>query len=166
MRAFDGEPERGVQVHRVRVSDYAQQPGGAAGAGGHGRTGKLTLRVAETFRPRPRAPRSRSCAPAACAADWSSSSERLAARSKRSSWTAATRQRTGREFQFEYETRQATIDALAGKLGRSTSTRPRRPDAQPGLDRRHALVDRRCQNATVAESASLRRGGAKHKQVR
>jgi hypothetical protein len=77
-----------------------------------------------------------------------------------------THQRTGREFQFETDTRQATIDALLAQLGVS-------PDAAT-IDQTRSMVligDTRwsivaIQKATISESASLRRGGAKHKQVR
>jgi len=79
---------------------------------------------------------------------------------------AATHKRTGREFQFETETRQATIDALLAELGVPTSSvhvDPTRSLVQIG-DTRWSIVAIR--KATISESASLRRGGAKHKQVR
>jgi hypothetical protein len=79
---------------------------------------------------------------------------------------AASRQRTGREFQFETETRQATIDALLLELGVPASSAhvdPSRSLVQIG-DARWSIVA--IQKAAIGESASLRRGGAKHKQVR
>ncbi|MBV9579537.1 MAG: NADP-dependent oxidoreductase [Chloroflexi bacterium] len=51
VRAFDGEPERGIRVHQVRVSDYAQNQAALQGLADLVATGKLTLRVAETFPP-------------------------------------------------------------------------------------------------------------------
>jgi len=79
---------------------------------------------------------------------------------------AATHTRTGREFQFETETRQATIDALLQELGISADlvrVDPNRTLVQIGETRWSIVTS---QKATVSESASLRRGGAKHKQVR
>jgi hypothetical protein len=79
----------------------------------------------------------------------------------------ATHQRTGREFQFETETRQAAIDALLVELGVSPEVAhvdPTRSLVQVG-DARWSIVA--VQKPTViTENASLRRGGAKHKQVR
>jgi hypothetical protein len=78
----------------------------------------------------------------------------------------ATHQRTGREFQFDADTRQATIDALLLELGVPISAvhvDPTRSLVQIG-DIRWSIVA--IQKAVITESASLRRGGAKHKQVR
>ena len=115
VRAFDGEPERGIHVQRVRVSDYAQQSGGAAAAWRTWsplarsslrvcrdrfalRRGHRATEVARRRRPRPTGHRLLSLRPLGFKAI---ESER------------GRPQRTGREFQFESDTRQATIDALA-----------------------------------------------------
>jgi len=77
-----------------------------------------------------------------------------------------TRQRTGREFQFETESRQASIDALLVELGVSPEAATVDPTRSLVLigDTRWSIVS--AAKAVVTESASLRRGGAKHKQVR
>jgi NADPH:quinone reductase-like Zn-dependent oxidoreductase len=51
VRGFEGESERGIKVHLVRVSDYARNQAALAALGGLVEQGKLTLRVAETFPP-------------------------------------------------------------------------------------------------------------------
>jgi NADPH:quinone reductase-like Zn-dependent oxidoreductase len=51
VRAFDGEPERGIQVHQVRVSDYAHNQAALQRLADMVARGQLTLRVAETFPP-------------------------------------------------------------------------------------------------------------------
>jgi len=51
VRAFDGEPERGIHVHQVRVSDYAHNHAALQGLADMVAGGQLTLRVAETFPP-------------------------------------------------------------------------------------------------------------------
>jgi NADPH:quinone reductase-like Zn-dependent oxidoreductase len=51
VRAFDAEPERGIHVHQVRVSDYAQNQAALQGLADMVASGKLTLRVAETVPP-------------------------------------------------------------------------------------------------------------------
>ncbi|MGH2363278.1 MAG: NADP-dependent oxidoreductase [Chloroflexota bacterium] len=48
---FEGEPERGITIDRVRVSDYAHNQAALAGLARLAGEGKLTLRVAEQFRP-------------------------------------------------------------------------------------------------------------------
>lgn len=76
-------------------------------------------------------------------------------------------QRTGREFQFEVETRQAAVDALVAELGLAPDVAhadPARMLVQIG-DARWSIVATQKQTV-VAENSSLRRGGAKHKQVR
>ncbi|MBV9579536.1 MAG: hypothetical protein JO057_13190 [Chloroflexi bacterium] len=75
--------------------------------------------------------------------------------------------RTGREFQFDAATRQAAVAALLAELQVSESAAV--VDATRTLvlvgDARWSIVA--IQNPTVvSESSSLRRGGAKHKQVR
>jgi NADPH:quinone reductase-like Zn-dependent oxidoreductase len=51
VRAFQGETERGITIHQVRVSDYAENQEALDGLGRLVGQGKLTLRVAETFPP-------------------------------------------------------------------------------------------------------------------
>jgi len=51
VREFAGEPERGIQVQRVRVSDYAQNQAALQSLADMVASGNLTLRVAETFPP-------------------------------------------------------------------------------------------------------------------
>jgi NADPH:quinone reductase len=51
VRAFEGEPERGIRVHHVRVSDYAQNQEALRGLSTLAAHGGLRLRVAETFPP-------------------------------------------------------------------------------------------------------------------
>jgi hypothetical protein len=74
--------------------------------------------------------------------------------------------RTGREFQFEVESRQAAIGALLQELGvppESAHTDMARTLVQIA-DTRWSIVAH--QKTVLAENSSLRRGGAKHKQVR
>ena len=74
--------------------------------------------------------------------------------------------RTGREFQFDVDTRQAAIDALVNALGIPPDTAhadPARTLVQIG-DARWSIVAQ--QKTTLTEDSTLRRGGAKHKQVR
>jgi hypothetical protein len=74
--------------------------------------------------------------------------------------------RTGREFQFEVETRQAAIEALVRQLGIAPDTAhadPARTLVQIG-DARWSIVAQ--QTTQLTEDSTLRRGGAKHKQVR
>ncbi|HEY1296156.1 MAG TPA: hypothetical protein VGJ60_24005 [Chloroflexota bacterium] len=78
-----------------------------------------------------------------------------------------TRQRTGREFQFETESRQAAIDALLLELGvplEAVTVDSTRTLVLIG-DTRWSIVAIQKPTA-ITENASLRRGGAKHKQVR
>jgi hypothetical protein len=73
--------------------------------------------------------------------------------------------RTGREFQFEVDTRQAAIDALVASLGiapESAHADPARTLVQIG-DARWSIVAQ--QKTVLTEASALRRGGAKHKQV-
>jgi NADPH:quinone reductase len=51
VRAFEGEPERGIQVQQVRVSDYARNQVALGRLADMVASGDLTLRVAETFPP-------------------------------------------------------------------------------------------------------------------
>ncbi|MBV9327574.1 MAG: ABC transporter substrate-binding protein [Chloroflexi bacterium] len=51
VRAFEGEPERGIHVHQVRVSDYAQNQAALQGLADQVASGALTLRVAQTVPP-------------------------------------------------------------------------------------------------------------------
>lgn len=51
VRAFEGETERGITIHQVRVAEYAQNQGALDRLGQLVAQGKLTLRVAETFPP-------------------------------------------------------------------------------------------------------------------
>jgi hypothetical protein len=74
--------------------------------------------------------------------------------------------RTGREFQFDVDTRQAAIDALVSALGIPPDTAhadPARTLVQIG-DARWSIVAQ--QKTRLTEDSGLRRGGAKHKQVR
>jgi hypothetical protein len=77
-----------------------------------------------------------------------------------------TRQRTGREFQFEVDTRQAAVDALLSHLEvapEAATVDPSRTLVLVG-DTRWSIVS--VTRTIVTEPPSLRRGGAKHKQVR
>ena len=47
----EGETERGITIHQVRVAEYAQNQGALERLGQLVAQGKLTLRVAETFPP-------------------------------------------------------------------------------------------------------------------
>jgi NADPH:quinone reductase-like Zn-dependent oxidoreductase len=49
--AFEGEPERGITVHQVRVSDYARNSAALQGLTDLVAAGKLTLRVGATVPP-------------------------------------------------------------------------------------------------------------------
>ncbi len=74
--------------------------------------------------------------------------------------------RTGREFRFDAENRQGAIDALVRELGVAPETAhadPARTLVQIG-DARWSIVA--VQKTVLTENSSLRRGGAKHKQVR
>ena len=51
VRAFEGETERGITIHQVRVAAYAQNQGALDRLGQLVAQGKLTLRVAEIFPP-------------------------------------------------------------------------------------------------------------------
>jgi NADPH2:quinone reductase len=51
VRGFEGETERGITVHQVRVAEYAENQAALDGLGKLVTQGKLTLRVAETFPP-------------------------------------------------------------------------------------------------------------------
>lgn len=51
VRAFDGEPERGIHVHQVRVSDYAHNQAALQQLADMVSAGALTLRVAKTVPP-------------------------------------------------------------------------------------------------------------------
>ncbi len=51
VRGFQGESERGITVHQVRVSDYAENQAALDKLGKLVSEGKLTLRVFETFPP-------------------------------------------------------------------------------------------------------------------
>ncbi len=51
VRGYDGESERGIVIHGVRVAEYAQNRAALKGLGDLASQGKLTLRVAETFPP-------------------------------------------------------------------------------------------------------------------
>ena len=51
VRLFNGEPERGITVSQVRVSDYAENQAALDALGRLAESGGLTLRVAETFPP-------------------------------------------------------------------------------------------------------------------
>jgi hypothetical protein len=80
---------------------------------------------------------------------------------------AASRQRTGREFTLEADHRQAAIDALLGRLHvapEAAVVDPSRTLVRIG-ERLWTLV-RTAAAAERATDPSLRRGGAKHKQVR
>jgi NADPH:quinone reductase-like Zn-dependent oxidoreductase len=51
VRAFDGQPERGITVHQVRVSDYAHNQAALQSLADLVAAGKLTLRLAEEVPP-------------------------------------------------------------------------------------------------------------------
>jgi len=51
VRGFEGDTERGIAIHQVRVSDYAENHEALDGLGQLVSHGKLTLRVAEAFPP-------------------------------------------------------------------------------------------------------------------
>ncbi|MGE0056881.1 MAG: zinc-binding alcohol dehydrogenase family protein [Dehalococcoidia bacterium] len=51
VRGYDGESERGIVIHGVRVAEYAENQAALKGLGDLASQGKLTLRVAETFPP-------------------------------------------------------------------------------------------------------------------
>jgi NADPH:quinone reductase-like Zn-dependent oxidoreductase/ABC-type nitrate/sulfonate/bicarbonate transport system substrate-binding protein len=51
VRGFDGESERGIRVHQVRVSDYARNQAALQQLADMVAAGTLTLRVAQTFPP-------------------------------------------------------------------------------------------------------------------
>jgi NADPH:quinone reductase-like Zn-dependent oxidoreductase len=51
VRAFEGQAERGIQVHQVRVSDYAHNQAALQRLADMVAAGQLTLRVAQTFPP-------------------------------------------------------------------------------------------------------------------
>jgi len=79
---------------------------------------------------------------------------------------AATRQRTGREYNLERETRQSAIEELLHVLGVSeedSRVDPTRTLVEVGGALWTLVTTRPKAEAT---SASLRRAGAKHKRVR
>ena len=51
VRGFEGESERGIKVHHVRVGEYAQNQAALDKLARLVEQGKLTLRVAETTPP-------------------------------------------------------------------------------------------------------------------
>ena len=51
VRGFEGETERGITIHQVRVAEYAENQAALDGLGQLVAQGKLTLRVAKTFPP-------------------------------------------------------------------------------------------------------------------
>jgi NADPH:quinone reductase-like Zn-dependent oxidoreductase len=51
VRGFDGEPERGIRIHQVRVSDYAHNQPALQRLAEMVASGQLTLRVAQRFPP-------------------------------------------------------------------------------------------------------------------
>jgi NADPH:quinone reductase-like Zn-dependent oxidoreductase len=51
VRAFEGESARGIQIHQVRVSDYAHNQAALQRLADMVTAGQLTLRVAQTFPP-------------------------------------------------------------------------------------------------------------------
>jgi NADPH2:quinone reductase len=51
VRAFEGQSERGITIHQVRVTDYLHNQAALDGLGQLVAKGKLSLRVAETFPP-------------------------------------------------------------------------------------------------------------------
>ena len=51
VRGFEGETERGITIHQVRVAEYVQNQGALDRLGHLVAQGKLTLRVAETYPP-------------------------------------------------------------------------------------------------------------------
>jgi hypothetical protein len=80
---------------------------------------------------------------------------------------STTRRRTGREYRFEVETRQAAIDALLHELGLSADrvrVDPTRTLVEMGPSLWTVVAMSRTSQQAVA--ASLRRAGAKHKRVR
>jgi hypothetical protein len=79
---------------------------------------------------------------------------------------AASRQRTGREYQLDCATRQAALEELLHLLGLSQDVvrvDPTRTLVEVG-ERRWTLVAAPRQRDSA--SGTQRRGGAKHKQVR
>lgn len=79
---------------------------------------------------------------------------------------AATRQRTGREYQLDCDTRQAAVEELVHLLGLSLDVvrvDPTRTMVEVG-ERRWTLVA--APRERDSASGTQRRGGAKHKQVR
>jgi hypothetical protein len=81
-----------------------------------------------------------------------------------------TRQRTGREVQLDVDTRQAAVEALLAQLGVAPAVATVDPSRTLVLvgDTRWSIVATAgaTQQAPITESPGLRRGGAKHKQVR
>jgi NADPH:quinone reductase-like Zn-dependent oxidoreductase len=51
VRAFDGQPERGITIHAVRVSEYAHNQEALRRLSTLAANGQLRMRVAETFPP-------------------------------------------------------------------------------------------------------------------
>jgi NADPH:quinone reductase len=51
VRVFEGQPERGINVHQVRVSDYARNQAALQRLADMVASGQLSLRVAQTFPP-------------------------------------------------------------------------------------------------------------------
>jgi NADPH2:quinone reductase len=51
VRGWQGDSERGITIHQVRVSDYSENQAALQGLGDLVAQGKLTLRVGETFPP-------------------------------------------------------------------------------------------------------------------
>jgi hypothetical protein len=79
----------------------------------------------------------------------------------------ASRRRTGREFQFEADSRQAAIEALLLTLGVAPELAhvdPTRTLVQ--LDERLWTIVPQADPSEERESAAQRRAGAKHKRVR
>ena len=79
----------------------------------------------------------------------------------------AARRRTGRALQFEVDTREAAIAALLAELGVASDVArvdPTRTLVQ--LDSTLWTLVHVTRTSLEATPASLRRGGAKHKQVR
>jgi hypothetical protein len=78
-----------------------------------------------------------------------------------------TRQRTGREVQLDVDTRQAAVEALLAQLGVAPTVATVDPSRTLVLvgDTRWSIVAVK-QQAQITESPGLRRGGAKHEQVR
>ena len=79
---------------------------------------------------------------------------------------AATRQRTGRQFTLDAETRQAAIVELLALLETSQDQVRVDPTRTLVVFGAHLWTLVGASSAPAAESSSLRRGGAKHKQVR